>query len=61
MAYSILHRGPVPNFLDPLMFEAITKDGLDQVTPTLQQVADYDIREKLERVRVYIMYSVQLK
>lgn len=49
IAYSIVQKGPLPNFMHPLLYKAIS-EGPDSVKPTVKDVVDYEMRQILQEV-----------
>ncbi|XP_076126782.1 G2/M phase-specific E3 ubiquitin-protein ligase-like [Alosa pseudoharengus] len=49
VAVCLVHGGPPPNFLSKTLFESIVK-GPDRCKPVLEDIADFELREKLKRV-----------
>ena len=49
LAMSIVHGGPAPNFLSPIIFQALISD--QPVTVSLQDVYDHELRSSLESLQ----------
>ena len=49
LAMSLVHGGPVPHFLSPIMFHALISD--QPVTVSLQDVYDHELRSSLESLQ----------
>lgn len=49
MAYSIVHRGPRPNFLCPIMYTVLT-EGIDHTEPQIGDLPDYELQGKIQAV-----------
>ena len=50
LAYSIVHRGPLPNFFTDLLYTSIS-EGSSHVTPELTDVTDESTHQQLKTVR----------
>ncbi len=49
MAYSIVHRGPLPTFLHGELYKAIA-NGPSDARPCIGDIQDPDLRQKLQDV-----------
>lgn len=49
IAVSLVHGGPAPRFLSPTLFTCLVQ-GPETVKPSLKDVADSDLKDKLEKV-----------
>ena len=49
LAYMLVHRGPIQNFLDPFLYDVLSK-GIECVRAEICNVGDYSLREQLEKV-----------
>ena len=49
LGYMLVHRGPIPNFLDPFLYDVLSK-GTEGVRAEIGNVGDYILKEQLEKV-----------
>lgn len=52
IAVSLVHGGPPAGFLSTTVFSCLV-DGPELAKPVLKDVADNDLREKIERVTIF--------
>ena len=57
MAVSLVHGGPAPTFLSPVMYSYLTESRF-KYSPTLADITDPELREEVEEVM--FMYHVIL-
>jgi hypothetical protein len=49
LAYLTVHAGLVPSFFSSTLVDAII-DGIDSITPGVDDISDEDLRESLNKV-----------
>ncbi|XP_021357658.1 G2/M phase-specific E3 ubiquitin-protein ligase-like [Mizuhopecten yessoensis] len=49
-AYSIAHGGPIPAFLSPVLYDAISK-GVDKTKPTNGDIVDYEALSQIQAIQ----------
>ena len=55
IAVSLVHGGPPACFLSPTLFTCLV-NGPDFAKPTLEDIADGDLREKIKMVYFFFVY-----
>ena len=49
LAYNLVHGGPPPNFLNPILYTSISQ-GLSQAKPGVSDILDPILRDQLNKV-----------
>lgn len=58
IAYFIVHRGPLPSFFKPIMFDILV-NGIDNVPVSSEDIIDYDVKERINQVSFESSYILQ--
>ncbi|XP_064642365.1 G2/M phase-specific E3 ubiquitin-protein ligase-like isoform X1 [Lineus longissimus] len=51
IAVSVIHSGPPPGFFSPTLYDCVAYDHDRRQDPTIEDVADLEVRKQLEKIR----------